>query len=114
MFARDGPAERLLFDPNKFDTGDHHISLDQYSPSWDGKYVLIGSSPGGSEDQTAHVYETATGVNCRIAWERYLGGVFSLDGETVYYLQRQKLARELLPPTNTRKEKSSSISLQPM
>jgi len=105
LYVREGtdPRERLLFDPNKFDTGDHHISLDQYSPSWDGKYVLIGSSPGGSEDQTAHVYETATGRELPDSLERYLGGVFSLDGETVYYLQRQKLAPGA-PPTDKYKK----------
>jgi prolyl oligopeptidase len=105
LYVREGadPHERLLFDPNKFDTGGHHISLDQYAPSWDGKYVLIGSSPGGSEDQTANVYETASGRELPDSMERFLGGAFSLDGYTIYYLQRQKLAPGA-PPTDKYKK----------
>ena len=105
LYVREGtdPRERLLFDPNKFDTGDHHISLDQYTPSWEGKYVLIGASAGGSEEQTAHIVETATGRELPESLERFLGGVFSLDGETVYYLQRQKLAPGA-PPTDKYKK----------
>ena len=105
LYVREGtdPHERLLFDPNKFDTGDHHISLDQYTPSWEGKYVLIATSPGGSEDQTARVFETATGRELTESIERFEGGVFSLDGETVYYMQRQKLAPGA-PPTDKYKK----------
>jgi prolyl oligopeptidase len=105
LYVREGtdPRERLLFDPNKFDTGDHHISLDQYQPSWEGKYVLVGTSPGGSEEQTARVFETATGRELPESLERFEGGVFSLDGETVYYWQRQKLAPGA-PPTDKYKK----------
>jgi prolyl oligopeptidase len=105
LYVREGadPHERLLFDPNKFDIGGHHISLDQYNPSWDGKYVLIGTSPGGSEDQTANVFETSSGRELPDSMDRFLGGVFSLDGETIYYLQRQKLAPGA-PPTEKYKK----------
>ena len=105
LYVREGadPQERVLFDPNKFDTGGHHVSLDQYGPSWDGKYVIIGASPGGSEDQTAHIYETATGRELPDSVERFLGAAFSLDGETIYYLQRQKLAPGA-PPTEKYKK----------
>ena len=94
LYVREGTgkAERLLFDPNKFDTGTSHISLDQYTPSWDGKYVLIATSPGGSEDMTAHIFKTATGEQLPESLERFEGASFSEDGETVYYIQLRKLA----------------------
>jgi prolyl oligopeptidase len=105
LYVREGtdPHERLLFDPNKFDTGGHHVSLDQYSPSWDGKYVVIGTSPGGSEDQTGNIYATATGEEVPESFQRFEGGTFSLDGATVYYLQRQKVAPGA-PPTEKYKK----------
>jgi prolyl oligopeptidase len=104
-------TERLLFDPNKFDTGDHHISLDQYTPSWDGKYVLIATSPGGSEDQTAHILKTATGEQLPESLERFSsisGASFSADGETIYYLQLQKLA--LGAPISDKYKRSKTLA----
>jgi prolyl oligopeptidase len=94
LYVREGTgkAERLLFDPNQVDTGTSHISLDQYMPSWDGKYVVIGTSPGGSEDQTAHIFKTATGEQLPESLERFNWASFSEDGETIYYVQLQKLA----------------------
>jgi prolyl oligopeptidase len=113
LYVREGTgkAERLVFDPNKFDTGDHHISLDQYTPSWDGKYVVIGTSPGGSEEQTAKIFETATGRELPESLERFEDGVFSLDGETVYYMQRQKLAPGAPPTDKYKKSKFYSHKL---
>ena len=94
LYVREGTgkAERLLFDPNQFDTGASHLSLDQYTPSWDGKYVLIATSPGGSEAMTAHIFKTATGEELPESLERFEGASFSEDGETIYYVQLQKLA----------------------
>ena len=113
LYVRDGAnaAERLLFDPNKFDTGDHHISLDQYAPSWEGKYVLIATSLGGSEEQTARIYETATGRELPESMERFEFGVFSLDEGTVYYWQRQKLAPDAPPTEKYKKGKTYAHKL---
>ena len=113
LYVREGTdkTERLLFDPNKFVTGDSHISLDQYTPSWEGKYVVIGTSPGGSEEQTARILETATGRELPESLERFEGGIFSLDGETVYYLQRQKLAPGAPPTDKYKKSKFYSHRL---
>jgi prolyl oligopeptidase len=105
LYVREGRSkeERIIFDPNKFDSGDHHLSLDEYSPSWDGKYVAVGASPGGSEEQTAHVYETATGRELPESFERFEGGIFSADGKEFYYMQRNKLAPGA-PPTDKYKK----------
>jgi prolyl oligopeptidase len=88
--ARGGP-ERKLLDLSKLTTPGHHISLDQYTPSFDGKYVVAGLSSGGSELQTAHIYESATGRELPEQLERFEGGIFSPDNKTLYYLQLEKL-----------------------
>ncbi|HEY0795285.1 MAG TPA: prolyl oligopeptidase family serine peptidase [Acidisarcina sp.] len=101
LYVREGTStnERLLFDPNKFDTGAHHVSLDQYGESLDGTYFFVGASPGGSEDQTAHIYETATGRELPESLERFEGASFSLDNKMFYYGKRQKLGPGA-PPTD--------------
>jgi prolyl oligopeptidase len=87
-----GGTERLLLDPNKLGTAEHHFSLDQYGPSWDGKYVFVGVSPGGSEEQTGYIIETATAKQLPESLPRFEGALFSPDSNSVHYLQRQKLA----------------------
>jgi prolyl oligopeptidase len=93
LYVRDaaGGPERMLLNVAKLSTPGHHISLDQYSPSDDGKYVVVGLSPGGSEIQTAHIYESATGRELPEQMERFEGGGFSPDCKTLYYLQLEKL-----------------------
>lgn len=87
-----GGPERMLLNVPKLSTPGHHISLDQFNTSYDGKYVVAGLSPGGSEVQTAHVYEASTGRELPEQIERFEGGVFSPDSKTLYYLQLEKLA----------------------
>lgn len=113
LYVREGtdPRERLLFDPNKFDTGDHHVSLDQYAPSWDGKYVIIGTSPGGSEDQTGNIYNTATGEELPESFQRFEGGTFSLGGATTTTCSVRSSRRELLLLRSTRGSKCTRINL---
>ncbi|MFZ0662963.1 MAG: prolyl oligopeptidase family serine peptidase [Acidobacteriaceae bacterium] len=89
--ASGGPG-RLLLDVEALSKPGHHISLDQYSPSYDGKYVVVGLSAGGSELQTAHIFETATDRELPEQFPRYEGGIFSPHNKTFYYLQLQKLA----------------------
>jgi len=98
-----GGPERMLLDVPKLSTPEHHVSLDQYTPSDDGALVAVGISPGGSEMQTAHLYETATGRELPETMERYLGGNFSPDNKTFYYLQLEKLGPDA-PPTDKYKK----------
>ena len=86
-----GGPEKLLVDMTKMGSEDHHFSLDQYSESQDGKLVVVGISPGGSEIQEATLYETATGRQLPEKIERYEGGGFSPDGKTLYYMQLEDL-----------------------
>ncbi|MGC2163339.1 MAG: prolyl oligopeptidase family serine peptidase [Silvibacterium sp.] len=92
-----GGPERMLLNVAALSTPGHHISLDQYTTSDDGKYVAAGLSAGGSEMQTAHIYESASGRELPEQVERYEGGIFSPDGKTLYYLQLEKLAPNASP-----------------
>ena len=69
LYVRHGldGEEKLLLDPEsvKMDPANQakgKASIQYYVPSPDGKFVLVGLAPGGSEDDTElHVIETATG-----------------------------------------------------
>jgi prolyl oligopeptidase len=86
-----GGAERRLVDMTKMGTATVHVSLDQYTPSDDGRLVAVGISAGGSEIQTAHIYDTLTGRPLPETMPRYEGGGFSPDGKTFYYAQLEDL-----------------------
>jgi prolyl oligopeptidase len=85
-----GEAKRLV-DMTKLGTATVHVSMDQYTPSLDGGVVAVGISPGGSEIQTVHLYDTLTGRTLPETMPRYEGGGFSPDGKTFYYLQLEDL-----------------------
>src|SRR5262249_9378539 len=56
----DTSQERVVLDPNTLDpTG--RTAIDFYTPSYDGKRVIVSLSKNGSEDGTAYVYDVATG-----------------------------------------------------
>ena len=64
LYVREGLGgkEKLLVDPGKFVvTPGTHYSLNYYVPSYDGRYVAYGVSPGGSEDAVIHILDTSTG-----------------------------------------------------
>src|SRR5215470_6575296 len=58
--ADDPGSEKVIVDPNAM-SEKGAIAIDFYVPSIDGKLVAVSLSEGGSEDGTAHVFETATG-----------------------------------------------------
>ena len=69
--------DRVLLDVNQL-AADGTIALDWYQPSENGKYLVYGISPSGSEMSTLHIIETKTGGAlsdtiertraCSIAW----------------------------------------------
>ena len=63
LYMRDGEGgpERLLIDPSVKREGDTHVSLDWWAPSPDGRYVVHGLSPAGSENSVLHVLEVDSG-----------------------------------------------------
>src|SRR5271165_6843874 len=62
LYARDGVdgADRVLVDANQL-AADGTIALDWFQPSENGKYLVYGTSPSGSEMSTLHIIETKTG-----------------------------------------------------
>jgi prolyl oligopeptidase len=67
VYVREGPngkalqkKDRALIDVNTL-APDGTIALDWWYPSEDGKYVVFGTSPNGSELSTLQVIETSTG-----------------------------------------------------
>jgi prolyl oligopeptidase len=63
LFVREGRAgkDRLLLDPDARANATTHYSLDYWSASPDGRHVLVGVSPAGSEDSVIEIIETASG-----------------------------------------------------
>ncbi|HEV2532378.1 prolyl oligopeptidase family serine peptidase, partial [Phenylobacterium sp.] len=63
LFVREGRSgkDRLLLDPDLRASASTHYSLDYWSASPDGRHVLVGVSPAGSEDSVIEIIETATG-----------------------------------------------------
>jgi prolyl oligopeptidase len=96
----EGGVETLLVDPTALSKAGPHVSLDWFQPSWDGKYVAYGISPGGSEDSTIHVVESATGKLLPDAIDRsqYAGLSWLPDNSGFFHMRLQKLAKGA-PPT---------------
>jgi prolyl oligopeptidase len=63
VYVREGVdgKERVLVDVNQL-AADGTIALDWYQPSENGKYLVYGTSPSGSEMSTLHILETKTGT----------------------------------------------------
>ncbi len=62
LYVREGVngSDRTLVDVNKL-AADGTVALDWWHASHSGKYVVYGTSPGGSEISMLHVIETASG-----------------------------------------------------
>jgi hypothetical protein len=81
-------AERILIDPTTMKgDGGVHVSLDWWSASPDGRHVVYGLSPAGSEDSVLHVMEVATQrvLAERIAGTQYAGPSWLPDGSGFFY-----------------------------
>jgi prolyl oligopeptidase len=63
LYVREGQggSDRLLLDPDSRATATTHYSLDYWLASPDGRHVVVGVSPAGSEDSVIQILETATG-----------------------------------------------------
>lgn len=102
LYVRNGwtGKETLLFDPTKFQTpGGPHYSISYMAPSWDGHYIAVGVSQGGSEDAVLRVVDTATGRETGDAIDRTWQGYPSWlkDGRSFVYSRLQKLGPESKP-----------------
>jgi prolyl oligopeptidase len=83
-------SERVVLDPNVLNPKGT-TAVDFYVPSLDGRFVAVSLSESGSEDGSAHVYETATGrklpdVIQRVQYPTAGGSMeWNKDGSGFYY-----------------------------
>ena len=102
LYVREGltGAERVLFDPEALTKNGVHYSADYFTPSLDGKYVVYGVSPGGSEMSVIHVLETDTGKDLGESIDRGRFGSPSWrpDGRSFFYNRLQPLASQGMVP----------------
>jgi len=91
FLSPDNPgSERIVVDPNAIDQKGS-TEIDFYVPSLDGRLVAVSLSEGGSEDGTAHVFDTATGKQLADSVPRVnfatAGGslAWNSDGSGFYY-----------------------------
>jgi prolyl oligopeptidase len=102
---RDGlqGEEHVLVDPAKLgkDTA-HHVALDWYSPSWDGRYVAYGLSEGGSEQSVLHIVDLTTGATLSESIDRTSDCIVSWgkDNQSFFYLRYPKPGPDT-PPSKT-------------
>ena len=87
LLVREGihGKDRALVDVNPL-SADGTVALDWWSPSDDGKYVAYGTSPGGSEESTLRIVETASGKvlpdtidrarHANVAWKKDNSGFY--------------------------------------
>ena len=87
LMVREGVhgKDRALVDVNLL-SADGTVALDWWAPSDDGKYVAYGTSPGGSEESTLRIVETATGKvlpdtidrarHANVAWKKDNSGFY--------------------------------------
>ena len=81
---------RVLLDPNLMKGEDGvHISLDWWRASPDGKYVVYGSSPAGSEESVGRILRVADGVTLNAVFERALfGPAYWLPDSSGFFINR--------------------------
>ena len=89
--------ERVLVDPRGLAAAGTHVAIGYLSPSFDGKYVAYSLAAGGSEEDTLHVVEVATGKVLPEAIARANGDLsfnpvaWRPDGRSFFYYRQQKL-----------------------
>jgi prolyl oligopeptidase len=97
LYIRDGldGQEKLTLDPAKYPApkGSHN-AISYYVPSWDGKMVAVGVSPGGSENAIIHILNVDTGEESSETIDRARFGVVEWrpDNRSFFYNRLQKLA----------------------
>ncbi|MGH8312625.1 MAG: S9 family peptidase, partial [Gammaproteobacteria bacterium] len=81
-----GATPRVLIDPNKL-SPDGSIALAFGVPSPDGKYYAYALSQGGSDWETVHVLDVATGKELpdEVHWVKFSGISWTNDNKGFYY-----------------------------
>jgi len=93
VYVREGVEgkDRVLLDVNQL-AADGTIALDWYQLSENGKYLVYGTSPSGSEISTLHIIETKTGnaLPDTIDRTRAASIAWTLDNSGFYYTRYPK------------------------
>ena len=93
LYVRKGAKgeDRVLADVNKL-AADGTVALDWWFPTRDGKYLVYGTSPSGSEISTLHIVESATGNSLPDTIERTRAASISWkpDNSGFYYTRYPK------------------------
>jgi prolyl oligopeptidase len=107
--SRDG-VERLLVDPDAMSAADksgRHYSLSFCVPSIDEKYIAYGIAAAGSEQQTLHILDVATGQDLPERIDRfedaYTAPEWIADSSGFFYSRRRLLPTDA-PPTEGYKQ----------
>jgi prolyl oligopeptidase len=90
LFVREAGRDRVLVDPTELAKGaEGHVSLDWWRASPDGRLVVYGLSPNGSEDSVLHVLQVADGRDLpeRIANTENASPAWLDDGSGFFYNQ---------------------------
>ncbi len=90
LFTADQPGTvpRVLLDPNAL-SDDGTVALTAWFPSCDGSLVAYALSGGGSDRQTVHIRDAATGVDRpdRLEWVKFASLAWLPDSSGFYYLR---------------------------
>src|SRR5215831_9774666 len=82
--------ERVLVDPTQLSGKTGHVSINNTSPSFDGKLMAVNLAEGGGEIGTIHIYDSATGQELADRIERVWGefpASWLPDGKRFFYTQ---------------------------
>ncbi|MGH8111587.1 MAG: prolyl oligopeptidase family serine peptidase, partial [Rhodanobacteraceae bacterium] len=84
--ASPGAKARVLLDPNKL-SPDGSIALAGYEPSHDGKLLAYQLSTGGSDWETIHVMDVASGkpLPDTVKWVKFSNVAWTHDGKGFFY-----------------------------
>jgi prolyl oligopeptidase len=88
LYVQDSPSAspRVLIDPNKL-SPDGSLALVGYQPAADGRYVAYALSVGGSDWETVHILDVATGKTLAdsLQWVKYSGIAWTHDDQGIFY-----------------------------
>ncbi len=88
LFFREGwnGQEKLLFDPATYKAG-VNTTIEDFAPSWDGKYLTIGFSSGGAEYSEIRILDMERGTLLPDSIYPSVGaGEWTPDGSSFFYL----------------------------
>ena len=88
LYVQDSPTAtpRVLIDPNTL-SPDGSVALVDFQPSPDGRYVAYALSVGGSDWQTLHVLDVATGRTLAdaVRWVKFSNTAWTNDDKGFFY-----------------------------